>query len=85
MKSFVLGNLVEDIVTGFTGIAISRIVYLTGCAQIGVSPRVAKDNKPESAQYFDETRIRFKGKGVAQEMPEPVMERGGPNRDMPQD
>lgn len=78
-----LGQKAKDKVTGFEGIIIGRVQYLTGCDQYGLVPP-AKDGKIESAQYFDEGRIKIVGAGVtAEEVSAPTPKRGGPNRDAP--
>ncbi len=53
-----LGDLVKDIITGFTGIASSRTEYLFGCVHIGItSNRLDKDGIPIGAMNFDEQRV----------------------------
>ena len=51
-----LGDKVKDTISGFTGIAVSRITYLQGCNRVGVQSPVKKNAKPEDPQYFDEDR-----------------------------
>jgi hypothetical protein len=76
-----LGKKARDKITGFEGIVIGRIQYLTGCDQYGIVPPM-KDGKPSSAEWFDEGRIEVIGEGIT---PESVQapQRGGPNRDAP--
>ena len=46
-----LGSQVKDKVTGFEGIAVSRIEYLSGCVQYGVRPRyIEKEMKNTSTK-----------------------------------
>lgn len=76
-----LGQKAKDKVTGFEGIIIGRIQYLTGCDQYGMAPP-AKDGKTNDTQWFDEGRLIITGAGVtatdvASEKP------GGVNRDCP--
>jgi hypothetical protein len=53
-----LGNRVKDSITGFEGIATARIEYLTGCAQIAVTPKmVPSPELPNTTEYFDEHRL----------------------------
>ena len=59
-----LGNTVRDVITGFAGIAMSRIEYLTGCTQIGVCPRIGADGKPIEWHYFDLQRLEYIDEGV---------------------
>ena len=51
-----LGQKVRDKITGFEGVAISRIEYLSGCIQYGVIPRYneaeMKGEYPK-AEYID--------------------------------
>ena len=60
-----LGQKVKDIVSDFTGIVISRVVYLNGCVQYGVRPRAKKgNNKMPEATYIDEGQLEVVGKGL---------------------
>lgn len=51
-----LGDKVTDSLTGFTGIAYTRVECLTGCIQIGVIPK-ATDNVMPAIIYVDEDRL----------------------------
>jgi hypothetical protein len=77
-----LGLKAKDKITGFEGIIIGRIQYLTGCDQYGVTPKAKKGEKPLSTEWFDEGRIEIIGKGVSG-VEVQVEKNGGPNRDMP--
>lgn len=59
-----LGDKVRDKVTGFTGIAVSRIFWLYGCNRIGIQPPVGKDGKRPETEYFDEPQCEVVKKGV---------------------
>ena len=62
---FELGDRVKDIVTGFTGVVMSRMEFLTGCSQYGISPtKLDKDGKRVDWEYFDENRLMKTGKGI---------------------
>jgi len=76
-----LGQKAKDKVTGFTGVIVSRITYLFGCDQYGLSPE-AKDGKLNDTLYFDEGRIEILGRGI---LPGEVQveKNGGVNRDCP--
>ena len=79
---FDLGLEAEDVITGFKGIIIYRVEYLTGCAQYGLQPKIKKGDKdiPESRQV-DENRLRLTGKSVAlpvDEVEEEAPVKGGP-------
>lgn len=52
-----LGDRVRDRITGFEGIVISTIYYLTGCSQHGVKPTTLKDGIPQDAVYLDVHRV----------------------------
>jgi hypothetical protein len=89
---FKLGSRVRDVITGLTGIAISRIEYLTGCTQYGVTPGLDKDGKVSHAEYFDHTRLTLVDEGVrnhffvdtdAADLVPIGSSPGGPNRDAP--
>lgn len=76
-----LGLKVRDRVTGFEGIAVARIEYLTGCMQIGISPPVDKEGKLQDTSYFDHTRVEVVD--VKPVLNQTNQDRGGPNRDCP--
>ena len=48
-----LGQKVRDRVTGFEGVATSKVEYLNGCVQYCVKPRVGEDNKMVDGEYVD--------------------------------
>ena len=56
-----LGSKVRDKVTGFTGITVSRVEYMTGCIQYGVRPRYneaeMKGEYPK-VEYIDEEQLK---------------------------
>jgi len=60
MFKFKLGQLAQDIITGFKGIITARCDYITGCNQYSLAGE-AKDNKPAEYQWFDETRMKIVG------------------------
>ena len=53
---FELGAFARDRVTGFEGVIIGRVEYLTGCVQYSVAPK-AKNNEFKESQWFDESRL----------------------------
>lgn len=58
MQKINLGDKVKDTVTGFTGIAVGRTVWLHGCNRISVQPEgVNKEGKVYEAQGFDEPQL----------------------------
>ena len=52
-----LGRRCEDAITGFNGIAIGHIRYLTGCEQLLLVPKIAEKNKKAEGEWFDLERI----------------------------
>lgn len=61
-----LGAEVRCIVSGFTGLATSRVEYFNGCTQYGVKPKVnKKDGKEPDTVYFDEGYLEVIGKGIS--------------------
>lgn len=75
-----LGNKVRDRVTGFEGIATSRLEYLNGCVQYGVTPKVeeGKSTRP-NAEWIDHGQLEVIGEGVTVAQ----HETGGPVLDAP--
>lgn len=72
-----IGDYVRDRISGYTGIAMARCEYLTGCAQIGIKPQGTKpDGGTFDTLYFDEPYVE-----VLEEQrikPIPDRETGGP-------
>ena len=52
-----LGHTVSDKITGFRGVALGKVFYLTGCNQVLVSPPIDKDGKKRESEWFDEQRL----------------------------
>lgn len=52
-----LGHKYRDKITGFTGVALGYVEYLTGCNQVLVAPRVAEDGALRESQWFDAQRL----------------------------
>lgn len=64
-KEIRLGDLIQDTITGFKGIAESFATYLEGCEKWGIRPVELKDGKPKSAKYYEPGRVRLvKSRGV---------------------
>ena len=60
-----LGDRVKDTLTGFTGVVLGRVEYLTGCNQIFVLPSSESDNELKRGEWFDIERIeRLEGSAV---------------------
>ena len=60
-----LGNKVKDIVTGFEGIATSKVEYLNGCIQYCVKPTKGKDGKMPEGEYIDQQQLLVVSVGIA--------------------
>lgn len=56
-KSIELGRNYEDVVTGFSGMAIGVVHYITGCSQTLIQPRVDGDGKVPESLWLDAQRL----------------------------
>lgn len=52
-----LGDAYVDRITGFTGIAIGHVIYLTGSAQTLVQPKLKADGTFVEPLWFDDDRL----------------------------
>lgn len=52
-----LGDKVKDKITGFEGIAVARVEYLTGCTRYEVKPDKLKDEKTIDSEWIDERQL----------------------------
>lgn len=75
-----LGKKAKDKITGFEGIIIGKCIYLYGCAQYGINPKVDKEGKKQELGWFDEGRVQIVGDGIAPEEVR-VEENGCENRE----
>lgn len=75
-----LGDKVEDILTGFSGIIICRCQWIHNCNTYGVKPTVLKDGVPMDNQYFDEPQLVVVKNKVVKEK----RDTGGPCEAVPQ-
>jgi hypothetical protein len=75
--SIQLGDLVKDKISGFTGIAVAKTQWLTGCDRIDVQPREMHEGRPIEAQWFDVTMLDVVEVGVI------PCQNGGPQPDGP--
>jgi hypothetical protein len=53
------GKRANDKVTGFEGIITAKAVYMYGCTQYLITPKVDKDGKKADGEWFDEGRIKI--------------------------
>ena len=71
-QTIVLGNEVEDIVTGLVGITVQRTAFINGCVYYNVQPKQTAKQKEEGT--FSDTgfvasqRLEVRGGGVAAKM-----------------
>lgn len=54
-----LGKTYTDVITGFKGVAVGYVVYVSGCNQLLLVPPVDKDGKTAEAHWFDEQRCKL--------------------------
>lgn len=77
-----LGDLVEDRVSGSTGIVVALHQYLQGCDRMSVQPRVKKDGTLPETKSFDAPDLIVLKRAAVQ-----VTESGppgGPSKFMPE-
>lgn len=55
MKNF--GKTAIDKVTGFKGIIVAKTIYMYGCSQYCLMPKVDADGKRREGEWFDEGRL----------------------------
>ena len=53
-----LGHTFVDIITGFRGVAIGHVQYLTGCNQTLVQPAGKDSAARPDAEWFDDQRLQ---------------------------
>jgi hypothetical protein len=60
MITIELGREYQDAITGYTGVAIGHVTYLTGCNQTLLQPRCGNDkiDARPVAEWFDDQRMR---------------------------
>lgn len=64
MNRFELGEELQDIVTGYKGIAMCRTEFLTGCVHYALAMQGIKDGQIKDWEHFDQSRLRKIGEGV---------------------
>ena len=52
-----LGKTFEDKITGVKGVAVGYVVYISGCNQVLLTPRVDEKGDHRSSHWFDEQRL----------------------------
>jgi len=76
-----LGDEVEDIVSGFKGIVVSKHLYLQGCSRISVQQVVDKDGKLPDSHTFDEPQLKCIAAGKVKKQAN-FYDPGGPEKYM---
>jgi len=80
MREVPLGTLMRDKITGWTGIAIGKIIFLNGCVQYSLKPqKLDKDGKTMDAPSFDCQQLEVIGEGIAKKE-KPKAEREKPKK-----
>jgi hypothetical protein len=59
MSRVQLGATYSDIISGFTGVAIGHVDYITGCNQTLLQPRSDESRVKLESQWFDDQRLRY--------------------------
>jgi len=55
-----LRKIVKDVVTGYTGVAVARIEYATGCFQYQIQPQTLNEKgEPLEGKWFDVSRVEL--------------------------
>lgn len=76
-----LGDLVQDTVTGFKGVAVGQTQWLHGCLRITVQPiGTTKEGKLYESSSFDAPQLKLLKRGYAKTTPAlgAFRETGGP-------
>ncbi len=86
---FNMGDKVKDVVTGYTGIVVTRIDYMTGCNHYGVESVVEKPGDEPKYQNCDEQRLELVEAGAVnlvrkyEKEEKPPAKRTSPGRAVP--
>ncbi len=56
---FDLGDEVEDMITGFSGIIVCRCQWIYNCNTYGLMNKILNDGKPRDREYFDEPQLKL--------------------------
>lgn len=82
MEDIELGDEVKDKITGFSGIAVARTQWITGCDRITIRPRtLKKEGGIHDIETFDEQQLTIVKKRalILSDVETPKKEkRGGP-------
>ena len=58
-EDLILGQKVQDVVTGHTGIATGMCSYISGCVQVLVVPKYKEDGTKVDSEWFDVQRLQL--------------------------
>lgn len=75
---FSLGDSVKDQITGYAGVIMARVQYLTGCNQYHVKPTELRKGEMVAGEYIDENRLVSVGSKGRVVLREPKQVGGGP-------
>ena len=64
LKDVTLGAKYRCRVTGFTGIATSKTIWMNDCLRVGLTPRVSKDNLKAEGISFDVEDLEYVDNGT---------------------
>lgn len=77
LNEFELGERLKDTVSGFTGIATSKVTFLNGCVRYALEPPVGKDGKTIDGQYFDSQQLEKVDSGLLKQVTKKRTNTGG--------
>jgi hypothetical protein len=60
----IFGANYKDLITGFKGIAIGYVEYITGCNQVLIVPKSDNSNEKKDSHWIDEQRLERVGKKI---------------------
>ena len=64
-RKFQDGEILGDIITGYTGVVVGYTEYFTGCRHYGLLNRhLTKEGKTRDWVWFDESRLVSTGKKI---------------------
>ncbi len=75
-----LGRIGTDKITGFSGVIVGEVKYLTGCTQLLIQPRLGKDNEFPESKWIDEDRVTVSGDPIVLEVKSAGFDREAPRR-----
>ena len=78
-KEIKLGDLVEDTVSGFTGVAVAKTIYFQGCNRVAIQPKIDKEGKLPKCETFDEPQLKTTKKEIKKRSA-PKNNPGGPEK-----